>query len=325
MPSTPEVTVVTPTYDRRDRLIRLLDALRRQTLEPSRFEVVVVNDASPDDTRAVLDAAAARGDLNLRPIHRDENGGRAQAREDGWRAGRAPLVAFTDDDCEPVPDWLEAGLAAHAREPEAIVQGRTEPNPEDLAALPPSARPFSRTIRVSAHDPGYPTCNIFFPRELLERIDGFDTDLFGRVHGGEDADLAWRAIKAGAPVVFEADALVHHAVANLGPIGKLKVAANWELAAVARHPELRAALFFRGPFWKQSHYLLARALAALLVPKRFALVRVWLAAPYLIQLAQRARAEGGSPLIAPWYFAHDLAEMYAVARGAVRNRHLLRG
>ncbi|HEY8467038.1 MAG TPA: glycosyltransferase family 2 protein [Solirubrobacterales bacterium] len=320
MAGTPDVSVVVSTYNRRDRLPNLLEALRRQTLPRDRFEVVIVNNAATDDTAELLAEAERAGDLRLRVVTRTENVGRARGRDDGWRAASGGLIAFTDDDCEPAPGWLERGLELHRANPEAIIQGRTEPIERELAAVTERERPFTRTIRVTGPDPSYPTCNLFFPRVLLERIGGFDLEAFGASQGGEDSDLAWRAIKAGAPVVFDDQALVHHAVNYLGPIGKLKLAQSWDLAAVARHPEMRRALFFRGPFWKHSHYLLARAALALLVPKRLWPLRLWLVLPYLRLLVERGRVEGGGPLLAPYYVAHDLAEMYAVARGAVRYR-----
>jgi GT2 family glycosyltransferase len=320
MSDAPEVSVVVATHNRPERLGRLLDALRAQSLPTKRFELIVVDDASEAETGTLLARELERGELPLRVVRRDVNGGRAQAREDGWRKATSGLIAFTDDDCEPDPDWLERALEACRREPGAIVQGRTEPNPRDLASLEPRGRAFSRTIQVTEQDVGYPTCNLFFPRELLERIGGFDTDAFGRVHGGEDADLAWRAIESGAAATFAPDALVHHAVTQLTPLGKLRVAGSWEMKAVARHPELRRALFFRGPFWKLSHYLLARALLALVLPRRLWPLRVWLAPPYAMQLFERGRAEGGGPLLAPYYVLHDLVEVSAVVRGAIKYR-----
>jgi len=111
-PARPELSVVVATHERAERLEDLLAALRRQTLAPSRFEVVVVDDASYDRTPAVLAAEGARGELDLKALRRSVNGGSGLAREDGWRAARAPHIAFTDDDCVPDPDWAEAMLRA---------------------------------------------------------------------------------------------------------------------------------------------------------------------------------------------------------------------
>jgi GT2 family glycosyltransferase len=253
-------------------------------------------------------------------VPREENRGRARAREDGWRAARGELIAFTDDDCEPDPRWLELGLRACAQNPGAIVQGRTDPKRDEQEAVGPFGRPFTRSIAVTRLDAGFQTCNIFYPRDLLERIDGFDVAAFGRVHGGEDADLAWRAIATGARPVFARDARVYHAVTRLGPIGKLRLAAGWEMKAYARHDGLRRAHFFRRIFWKGSHYLLLRALLAKLLPRRWRLMRAWLAAPYAVHLAERGRVEGGGLLLAPYFVLHDLIEICAVARAGIRYR-----
>ncbi len=230
------------------------------------------------------------------------------------------LIAFTDDDCVPDPQWLERGLAAVAANPGAFVQGRTEPDPAELDAL----GPFSRTIEVTELHPAFNTCNIFYPREILERIDGFDDEAFDRAPGGEDCDLAWRAIAAGARPVFEPAALVHHAVDRVGPIGMLRVAARWTtpMLAYARHPELRRD-FVGGVFWKRTHYWLARMLLGLLLPARLAPIRAWLMYPYLRDIWARGRVYGGGPLLAPWYVLLDVVETIAVARAAVRYRRLM--
>jgi glycosyltransferase involved in cell wall biosynthesis len=315
----PEISVVVATHNRAARLERLLAGLRAQTLEPKRFEVVVVDDGSIDSTSQVL-ARAAESWPNLNVISRPQAAGPATAREEGWRASAGALVAFTDDDCVPDSGWLEAGLAAATANPGGFVQGRTAPDPAELDAM----GPFSRTIEVPDLHPAFNTCNIFYPRDLLERVDGFDQEAFDQSPGGEDCDLAWRAIATGAEPVFEPAALVHHAVDRVGPSGMLRVAARWTtpMLAYARHPELRRD-FVGGIFWKRTHYWLARTILGLLLPSRLAPVRVWLMYPYLRDIWARGRVLGGGPLLAPWYVLLDLVEMAAVARAAVRYRRLM--
>ena len=229
----PRVSVVAATRDRPDRLAALLEALRAQTLAAADFEVVVVDDGSGPETSVLLEDAARGGDLALRIVRHDAPRGPGGARNAGWRAARGALVAFTDDDCRPAPGWLEAGLAAHERAPEAVVQGRTQPDPGERDRL----GPFSRTVHVERLGPQYETCNIFYPRELLERLGGFDEG-FGLRPGGEDSDLAWRAIELGRPTAFCGDALVFHAVLELGPLGALRDATRWTetVRVFARHP-----------------------------------------------------------------------------------------
>ena len=314
--SAPRASVVLATHDRADRLAALLDGLRAQTADG--FEVVVVDDASTDDTPRVLREEAARGDLELRTVRFEANRGPAAARNAGWRAARAPFVAFTDDDCVPSPGWLEAMLEAHAQQPAALVQGRTDPHPDELHA----DGPFSRTLRVHRAGPHFQTCNVAYPRALLERLGGFDEVTF-TVPGGEDADLAWRALGDGVPVAFSQRAQVFHAVSRLGALGKLRVAWRWSetMRIYARYPRLRRDSLLYGVFWKGTHYLLARWLLSLLVGRRSRLLAAWLGWPYLSHLlADRWREDGGTPLHAPWYLLHDVVEMAAVLRGAVRYR-----
>jgi GT2 family glycosyltransferase len=312
----PSVAVVAATHNRASRLVNLLRALREQARQPD--EVIIVDDGSGDGTSEVLAAELERGALPLRVIRRDEAAGPATAREAGWRAASSDLIAFTDDDCEPDSGWLAAAVATAASNPGAFVQGRVEPIPRERASL----GPFSHTIWVRDLDPSFPTSNMTYPRELLKRIGGFDVETFGREPGGEDCDLAWRAIEAGAKPIFDSQALVHHAVDDLGPAGKLRLAARWTtpMLAYARHPELRRRGFVHGIFWKEIHWHFVRALIALMLPARWHMLRAWLAYPYFQDVWARGRLQGGGLALAPYYILHDAVEIWAVARAGARTR-----
>ena len=312
------IAVVVATHDRPARLAQLLRALAEQ--ERPADEVVVVADGSPASTAAVLAAERARGTLPLRMIERRVQGGPATARDDGWRATEAELVAFTDDDCAPTPGWLAAVERAALADPGAFVQGRD-------AAQPGGARdPWP----VLAHDlrgrarPRVPDLQHRLPRgRCSSAIDGFDIATFGREPGGEDCDLAWRAIEAGARPVFAPDALVRHAVDDLGPLGKLRARGALDDADDRLRPPPRAA-----PAQLPLRDLLeGDPLAALPRPDRARRCRPagtrcapGSPYPYLRDVWARGRVEGGGPLLAPYFVLHDLVEVAAVARAAVRTR-----
>jgi glycosyltransferase involved in cell wall biosynthesis len=307
------VTVAVATHDRPARLAALLDALRAQTVGRDAFEVVVVDDGSGPETAAVLEAERARGDLDLRVLRHERARGPGVARNAAWRAARAELVAFTDDDCAPAPGWLAAGLRAHAGDARAIVQGHTEPEPDGVER----EGVLTRTLRVRGLGPWYETANMFYPRELLAALDGFDEG-FGLRPGGEDTDLAHRALSAGREAVFAPDALVHHAVEDLGVRGTLRDASRWTatVRVFADHPEMRAELS-RGVFWSGWHWLVLRSLLALAAPRwlrRFVLLR------HALQLHTRARRAGAGWWAVPVLLARDVIETVAVVRGAVRYR-----
>src|SRR4051794_39692059 len=117
-----DISVVVPTRNRAGRLRALLESLAAQPAH----EVIVVDNASSDDTQAVVADAGVRG------IRLPEPMGPAVARNRGWRAARGELVVFTDDDVVAQPGWLNAIAAAHARDREAVIQGRTEPDPREV-------------------------------------------------------------------------------------------------------------------------------------------------------------------------------------------------
>ncbi len=299
------------TRGRPESLRRLLDSLAAQTFPSSRFEVVVVVDGADPRTLGVLASAQARDALALRVITTPVPVGPGAARNAGWRAAATPLVAFIDDDCVATPGWL-AALAGRAA-PGTFVAGPTEPNPAERT--PNMA--FARTLRANGAGPQYETCNIAYATETLEALGGFD-EQYGLVPGGEDTDLAWRAIAAGVRPVTAPDALVLHAVHQLGPVGIVRGADRWSatVRVFRDHPGARAMLY-RGVFLNVWHYLLWRSLVALLAPawlRRFVLSR------HLIALDRRARSLGSGASAVPFLLAQDAVEAWSVTRGALRHR-----
>jgi GT2 family glycosyltransferase len=312
----PDVSVVISTRDRPARLARQLAALRNQTLSRDRFEVVVVDDGSEPATAELLERErGVAGGMAMLVIRREGGAGPASGRNAGWRAARAPLVAFTDDDCEASPGWLEALVAAAAHWPGRFLQGRVLPLPAEIDSF----GPFSHTIRIEELSRGFETANIAYPRPLLERLGGFDEESFSKA-GGEDTDLGWRAIGAGVEPVWVPEALAYHAVLHLGPIGLLQRATRWDESVLAykRHPGLRRTLL-AGVFWSPGHLHAVRALIAVLVPARFWWLRWWLAAPYVVHLVDRR----SGPALAPYIVLRDAIEIGTLLRGSVRYRVLV--
>jgi hypothetical protein len=155
----------------------------------------------------------------------------------GWRTARAPLVAFTDDDCRPTPEWLQRLLEVARAHPEVIVQGPTQPDPDEMAPL--WAGRLVHTMAVEPPSPHCETCNVAYPRAVLERIGGFYEGF--RLPFGEDVDLAFRARRSGAAQLTAPDAMVHHAVDPLSLLDRLRWSARWSQMAlvVKRNPEYR--------------------------------------------------------------------------------------
>jgi GT2 family glycosyltransferase len=310
---TPRVSVVVSSYQRPERLAALFDAIRAQTLDRDAYELIVVDNGSGPSTASVLRDELARDELPLRTVRHERTLGPAGGRNSGWRLARAELVAFTDDDCAPEPGWLAALAQAADENPAAIVQGRTLPERDDRRLL-------TRTVRIERAGPQFETCNIAYPRALLEELGGFD-ETYGLRPAGEDTDLAWRALDRGHRAVYVVGAVVRHAVMELGVAGALRDANRWGGSAklFAEHPGARTMLH-RRVFWNVWHYLLLRSLLALLAPSW--LRRVVLAR-HVVALRDRARGAGAGSWAIPYLLAYDAVETAAMIRGAITHRTLV--
>ena len=222
----PAVTVVVPTCGRPELLARCLAALEAQTLARDAYEVLVVDDS------------AARS-------------GPAAARNRGWRRAGAAIVAFTDDDTEPRPDWLEQGLRAMAGADAAA--GRiVMPIPEPPTDYERDAQGLERSEFVTA--------NCFVRRELLERIGGFDEGF--RMAWREDSDLHFRLLRCGARIARAPLAVVVHPVrpAPWGVSLRQQRKVMFDALLFKKHRELYRRRIRAGARW--DYYATVGALAA---------------------------------------------------------------
>jgi GT2 family glycosyltransferase len=313
------VTVAISTYRRASLLPRMVRALEAQTLSAGEFEVVIVDDGSPDDTSAVLEKLTGATTVPLRVLRSEENKGQAAGRNKAWRAARAPVIAFTDDDCVPTAGWLEEGLRA-IENGGGFVVGRTTANPEQAERL---LRPFSRTIQ----DEGmrfFNTCNIFYMRGILEEVGGFDETF--SAHGGEDIDLAMRVQEHGTKVQYAPDAIVYHDVHAGSFLASVRDTVRWTGIphAMARHPDLRALLRWR-TFWKPSHAPVILAVAGATLspwqPLAAACLAPWLW--YRIWKEPFCPGPRRRLLALPGGFFLDLLEVSTMVRGSIRYRTLV--
>jgi len=330
---TPAISVVVPSHDRPLRLRWLLNALEEQTLDPEQWEVIVAHDSSGPETEELLRTHPLAASGVLRHLTFDPGPGPAVKRNAAWRAARADAVLFTDDDCRPPRDWVANALAAALAQPGAILQGRTTIDPDEIAVK--HRVPHARSQEVDPLVPWAQTCNIVYPRAVLEATGGFDETL--PLAAGEDTDLALRARAMGTPYEAAPEMLTYHCVEPATLVARMREVQRWEhLPFVVRaHPEVRQGLPGWGTCWKPAHARLPLAAAGLAAVAlgarrgRLAPVVAGVAATLPWALAAAPRY-GSSPRgIAravselPGRFALDAAEMTALARGSVRYRTLL--
>lgn len=204
-------SIIVATYNRQERLARLLSTLAKQTLPRDQYEVVVVDDGSRED--ATPTATAFTPALQV-SVLRQSNSGVAVARQRGVLRAHGRIVVFVDDDMLVPENFVAQHLAAHGVHDDRVVMGELLPDAM-LGKMPlferfhahlneKAATRFAASGTFAGHD--VYTGNLSLPRDLFLRVGGFDSAFFI-----EDVELGIRLEKAGAKFVFSRAAGAVHA------------------------------------------------------------------------------------------------------------------
>jgi GT2 family glycosyltransferase len=198
--------VVLATFNRPANAERLLQQLAVQTLPPDQYEVVIVDDGSPQPVSEWL----PRLEMPCRvKTSRQANAGAAAARHRGVLEARGEILVVTDDDMQVPAEFLAAHLARHVPGSRRVVVGRIRPS-SMLSEMPLFERFHADLLdRWSArrlHGDALCTGNVSLRRADYLEVGGFDTS-FERA---EDMDLGWRLEQAGVELVFAEDAFTVH-------------------------------------------------------------------------------------------------------------------
>ncbi len=200
------VSVVIPAYNSAAHIERLLASLVAQTYPRDRYEIILVDDGSSDDTAALAEQALARWGGAGRVV-RKTNGGPASARNVGIHASSAEIIAFIDADCVADADWLAsvtqplAGGAAGAGGPL-----RNVAPPGWVTGYLDACQFYRQRERDGVVD-YLLTANVAFRRDALLRVGGF-TERPGV--WAEDADLSFRLKQEGYALLLASSGAVTH-------------------------------------------------------------------------------------------------------------------
>jgi len=234
------LTIQLCTYNRARLLERVLEALFDQTLPDGAYEVVLVNDGSPDDTPAVIE--------RVRPLARcaftvieQANSGLAKGRNAGIAASSGERICFIDDDVLPTPVFAAEHLASDERHGDVIVRGAVI-NTESFDDLP---TPIWTPANYSANY--FWTSNVSLRRARLDRAGGRFDDSFTE-YGWEDIELGMRLRALGTKAVFNRYAVAFHhkprpAGTNVaGMLRQVRAQARTAVQLRAKHPHWRVDL-----------------------------------------------------------------------------------
>ena len=176
------------------------------------WQLVVVDNASEDDTRRVVDKFTAT--LPLKYVFEPKRG-LSHARNRGILEAEYPIIAFTDDDCLVDRDWLAAMAAQFAkRNALAILGGRVEL--AHASDFPIATRTHDRPEEIATIKDTLAMmigCNMAFRRSVFDEIGLFDPALGKgtRIGSAEDIDILYRALKCGCSIAYAPDVVVRHA------------------------------------------------------------------------------------------------------------------
>ena len=244
-----ELSVILCSYNRAATLARCLEKFSRQTVPWERWEVVLVNDGSTDNTHEMVQQKQWPFQLNYL---RQENTGLAGARNTAIAAARGKILLLINDDTIAPPDFIEQHLAAQKAHPHSMILGAFEYEPWALESA------FMRVVNRSTVVFGYPeltpggtydhmfsyTCNLSVPAEAYQEAGLFDTSF--KSYGAEDTEMGYRLEKAGYRVVYCPEARADHAHAlTLDEFIKRQINVGSNFARFFRiHPEV-----IRQPRW----------------------------------------------------------------------------
>ena len=196
-------SVIIPAYNAGRTIGRCLDALLDQTMDRDAYEVIVVDDGSLDDTVRVSERVGVR-------VLSQQHRGPAAARNLGAQQAQAPVVVFTDADCRPAPEWLEALLRPLEQPEIAGVKGRYATTQRGIVARLVQAEYEEKYQRLSAQQyiDFVDTYSAAYRRDLFLSSGGFDVSF--REAAMEDPELSFRLAEQGHKLVFAPSAVVFH-------------------------------------------------------------------------------------------------------------------
>lgn len=228
------ISIVIPTYRRPALLMRCLEALFRQQLQPVvkalSYEIIVVDDGNDQATKAAVTNIIEPDGVSIRYIGQPIRRGPAAARNRGWQSAQSDFIAFTDDDCIPDKDWLQQGV-------DALQQGAQVVTGQMRVPLKHTPSDYERTTAF-LETAEFVTANCFCRRSVLEQVGGLEESF--DIAWREDSDLQFKFIRYHIPITRRPEAIILHPVRPAPWWASLKEERKnkYDALLYKRHPEL---------------------------------------------------------------------------------------
>lgn len=201
----PFVSVIVPVYNDSGRIKKCIEALLNQTYRADRYEVIIVDNGSTDNTPQVIK------EYNVTLLIEEGIKSSYAARNKGLQNARGEVIAFTDSDCIPHPDWIRKGVDSLLRDANCgLVGGKIEiffrqQDEPSAVELYDSIMGFNQKEDIELFHFGS-TANVFTLRKVFEKVGLFDDSL----KSGGDNQWGRRVFSAGYSLAYAEDAVVAH-------------------------------------------------------------------------------------------------------------------
>src|SRR5712691_11211100 len=209
-----KISILIASYNRSSSLLKFLHELTRQVVPQGLdWEVLIVDNNSTDGTGKAVAPFVQENPHRFR-YFLETRQGKSAALNTGIKESRGEILAFTDDDCLPNPDWLSSIVEEFSADPSlGAIGGRFELyNKQDK---PVSIRTCTQRTLISTPNQLFSLligCNMAVHRRVCERVQEFDTSLGpgNRTRALEDMDFLYRIYKQGFKMVYSPTVLVFH-------------------------------------------------------------------------------------------------------------------
>ncbi len=209
----PKVSVVIPIYNGEEDVLGLIECLREQTYRDTLVEYLLVNNNSSDKTGEILEVvckeSSAKG-KSFQQLHQNQIQSSYAARNVGIRASSGDIIAFTDADCRPHPNWVEKLIEPFIVNQIGVVVGEISPLPGNSLLEKYAERCGVMSQKFLLEHPFKPygqTANLAIRRVIFEQIGLFRPYLTT----GGDADICWRiSLETDWQLTFSPDAIIEH-------------------------------------------------------------------------------------------------------------------
>lgn len=234
-----EASIVIPTFRRPEDLMECLESVFQQPLEQYHAEVIVIDDASGDQT---VDRVRQRFPA-VRILVNDQNQGPARSRNRAAAIAQGTILLFLDSDGAVTQNWLAGMMAAHDGDTLLLgcavdyASGRVQRLPRRATFIGKSLR-----CRKDRANTG-PSCNLGVPRRCFEALGGFDEEI---PYYFEDSDLCIRARKAGFRFQYLPHAVFRHKGSDImrgDAIEKQEHNSTYAMLKAYRNQPVQKALF----------------------------------------------------------------------------------